>query len=87
MGVVIGVPLLTLALEGVLTELGDLAGGVVMLALIGLTALLSWYTLPHGYELWPGRLRVILGRPFVLNVPFNAVSEIRRARGIDAVNS
>lgn len=83
--VVIGVLLLTLTIASVQVGQGEPVAAAALFALTTFIALLFWSVLPRRYELRADRLRVVMGWPFAMNVPFDTIAEIRPARGIDAL--
>ena len=67
----------------VLFGTGDAMGGGILMAVTVFNTLIFWCVLPRGYEIGADRLRIVLGWPFALSVPFNTVAEIRPARPIN----
>ena len=41
-----------------------------------------WLVLPRAFEVWPDRLRIVLGWRLVWNIPLEEIGEIRPARGL-----
>ena len=80
LGLIFGTPAATLVLGIVLIVADGLGAGVGVLAVSVLTGLLCWSVVPRKYEIRPDMMRVVLGWPFALSVPFSAVAEIRPAR-------
>ena len=50
-----------------------------MLALTIFDGLLFYAIIPRRFQLFEDRLRIVLGRPFALNVPYNVIREVRPA--------
>lgn len=80
--VLIAVPLLPLVRAGFLVAAEEFQSAWVMLVVTGLVLLVLWSMLPRAFELWPDRIRIILGWPWGLNVPLNAIAEVRPAPGV-----
>lgn len=57
-----------------------IGAGVGLLAVSVLTDLLVSSVLPRKYEIRPDMIRIILGWPFMLSLPFSTIDEIRQAR-------
>ena len=64
---------------------GEKAEGGIVLGVTGLIALLLWSVLPRGFEIRSDRLRIVLGWPWSLNIPFNNITEVRTASAISAL--
>ncbi len=59
----------------------------VALAVLGVTvfdALLFYSVLPRRYQIWTDRLRIVLGRPFAVNISLATIKEAKPASGIKA---
>ena len=83
---VLAVPLVVLLVMSlVIFAAGQSLGGTIMLGVILFDVLLFWSFLPQSYEIRPEGLRIVLGWPWRLNIPFDTVAEIHPGRGSDAV--
>lgn len=84
--VVLGsVLLIDLVLGSILAGSGEIVGGLATYAAAVLSTLLLWLVIPRSYELWPERLRIILGGPLVFNIPFGTVDQIMPGAGWEAL--
>lgn len=81
----VGAVLIHPAIGAALFGTGEMVGGGVMFAVAALHALILRSYLPRWYEIRSDRLRIVLGWPFAVNIPFNTISEIRAARARDAL--
>ena len=57
-----------------------IGAGVWVLAVSVLTGLFISSVLPRKYEIRPDMIRIVLGWPFTLSLPFSTIDEIRPAR-------
>ncbi len=48
----------------------------VMLGMTVLALLALWSVSPRAFELWPDRIRVVLGWPWGVNIPLNTIAEV-----------
>jgi hypothetical protein len=78
-----GVPALTL-MVGLALLYVDQAGAVVMFAVTFFDALLFRSIMPRSIQIYPDRLRIVLGRPFSINISLSNIKEARRASGSKA---
>lgn len=81
----VGSVLVQLLIGASLFGTGEVVGGGVMFAVAALYTLILRSLLPRCYEIRTDRLRIVLGWPFAVNIPFNTVEEIRAARARDAL--
>ena len=49
-----------------------------------LVAAILWLLLPRRYELWPDRIRIVLGWRMGLNIPFEQIDDVHITRGSSA---
>ncbi len=80
--VLMALPLLPLVRAGFLVAADEFQSAWVMLVVTGLVLLVLWSMLPRAFELWPDRIRIILGWPWGLNISLNAIAEVRPAPGV-----
>ena len=59
----------------------DVAGAYVMFGVTLFDALLFNAILPRRYQIYQDRLRIVLGKPFAVNIPFSTIKEVRPASG------
>ena len=83
--IIIGVPVVILGWGILLTALGEDPAFFVVLGASVFTGLLLWTVLPRSYDLWPDRVRIVLGWGWGLNIPLDTIAEVRLARRIDAL--
>ena len=80
--VLIGVLLLPLGRAGFFMAAGEFQGTLAMLVVAGLVLLALWSVLPRAFELWPDRVRIVLGWRWGLNIPLDTIAEVQPARGV-----
>ncbi len=80
--VLIVVSLLPLGRAGLFLAADEFQWAWVMLGVTGLALLALWSGLPRAFELWPDRIRIVLGWPWGLNIPLNTIAEVRPAPGV-----
>jgi hypothetical protein len=71
-------------LPGLIMISFDLGGACVMLGLTIFDALLFYAIIPRRLQVYRDRLRIALGSPFALNLPFATIKEAREASGLRA---
>ncbi len=76
--------LLPLGRAGFLVAADEFQWAWVMLGVTGLALLALWSMLPRAFELWPDRIRIVLGWPWGLNIPLNTIAEVLPAPGVAA---
>ncbi len=62
----------------------DKTGAYVLLGVTVFDALLFYAILPKRYQIWTERVRIVLGRPFAVNIPLATIKEARSAFGSKA---
>ena len=82
--IIIGVPMVMLGWAAVLTALEEYPAVFVVLGVGAFTALLLWTVSPRSYDLWPDRIRIVLGWGWGLSIPLDTLAEVRPARRIHA---
>ena len=80
--VLIGVLLLPLGRAGFLLAAGELQLTLAMVVVAGLALLALWSGLPRAFELWPDRIRIVLGWRWGLNIPLDTIAEVQPAPGV-----
>ena len=78
-----GVLALTFAL-GILLLFDNIEAALVMFGVTAFDAVLFKALLPQRFQVFHNRLRIVLGGPLALNIPFSWIAEARPASGIDA---
>ena len=73
------------AIGAALFGTGETVGGGILMAVTVFNLLVFWSVLPRWYEIRSDRLRIVLGWPFAVNIPFNTIAEIRPARARDTL--
>ena len=62
----------------------DRTGALICFGVTVFDALLFYAILPQRYQIWTDRVRIILGRPFKINLPLSNIREARAAAGTKA---
>ena len=62
----------------------DRTGAYIFLGVTVFDALLFYAILPKRYQIWTDRVRIVLGRPFAVNIPLATIQEARSASGSKA---
>jgi len=62
----------------------DRTGALICFGVTVFDALLFYAILPQRYQIWTDRVRIVLGRPFSVNIPLPTIKEVRPAKGIKA---
>ena len=62
----------------------DLLGAVMMFGVTVFDALLFYAIIPRRYQIFQDRLRIVLGRPFAINIPLSTITEARAAPASEA---
>ena len=83
--IIVGVPTVTFTLGIAYLAIGDWDAGAALLGVGILVSAIYWSVLPRAYVVQADRLRVVLGWPWGLSLPFRTIDEIRPARWIDAL--
>ena len=73
--------LVTLVIGVILLGTGETVGGLILLAVTAFNLLVFWCVLPRWYEIRSDRLRIVLGWPFAVNIPFNTIAQIPCCQG------
>jgi hypothetical protein len=77
---------ITLVLGIVLYFLDPLSGLSMFILTIGLAALF-YCILPRSYQIYTDRLKIVLGGPFRLTIPFANIASVARVDSLSAVAS
>jgi hypothetical protein len=59
----------------------DLIGAWTMLSTTAFDGLLLYFIIPRNYQIYSDKIRIVLGKPFAINLPLNTIKEARRASG------
>ena len=59
----------------------DVVGALAMFGVTLFDALLFNAILPRRYQIYQDRLRIVLGKPFAVSVPFSTIKDVRPASG------
>ena len=62
----------------------DRTGALICFGVTVFDALLFYAILPQRYQIWTGRVRIVLGRPFSVNIPLLTIKEARPVSGVKA---
>ncbi len=46
--------------------------------------LLFYFILPRKYQIYQDKLKLVLGKPFVINIPLSTIKEVRHSSGVKA---
>ena len=79
-----GILSLTLVL-GVYLLYVDWGGAMICFGVTVFDALLFYAILPQRYQIWTDRVRIVLGRPFSVNILLSTIKEARPASGVKAL--
>ncbi len=71
---------LTLVL-GIWLLFEDIAAAIAMFGITLFDALLFRAIMPRRYQIYSDRIRIVLGGPFAVNIPFDNIAEARSASG------
>ena len=80
-----GVPTVTFTLAIAYLAIGEWDAGVALLGVAIVVCAIYWSVLPRAYVVQSDGLRIVLGWPWGLSLPFGTIDEIRPARFIDAL--
>ena len=75
-----GILVLTFIL-GIIFISQDTEAAVVMFGITLFDALLFKAILPRRFQIFQDRLRILLGGPFAINIPFSNIAEVKTASG------
>lgn len=59
-------------------------GFLVLIAEAALVGLIFYFIMPRKYQIYEDRLRIVLGTPFGVSIPFSTIKEVKRASGFKA---
>jgi len=62
----------------------DLEGTIFLAGEGFLFGLFFYFILPRKYQIFQDKLRIELGRPFAINIPFAAIREVKQANTVNA---
>ena len=81
---ILGAVLALTFILGIFLLFEDTAAAWIMFGVTLFDALLFYTVLPHRYQIFQDRLRIVLGRPFSLNISLSTIREVRPASGLKA---
>ncbi len=82
MAVFIVLLLIPLGRAGFLVAAKEFQLASVMLGVAGLVLLVLWSALPRAFELWPDRIRIVLGWSWGFSIPLSTIAEVLPASGV-----
>ena len=71
-------------IPGILLLYIDIIGAWVLLAATALEALLFYIIIPRQYQVFSDKVKIVLGGPFSINLPFSSIKEVHSASSISA---
>jgi hypothetical protein len=74
-----------LLITSIILSFDDPWNALIMFGVTAFNALLFYTILPHRYEVWSDRIRVVLGGPFAFSISFSSVAELRAGVGWNAI--
>jgi hypothetical protein len=78
----IGVPAMMLTLGILAAMTGEVGATTVVFVAFGLDCLVFWLVMPRRYEVWPDKVRVVLGWPMSWSIPMATIAEARPASAV-----
>ena len=69
---------------GIFLLSSDMLGAWICFGVTVFDAILFHAVLPRRFQIFQDRLRIVLGRPFAVNIPLSSIMEARPASGIKA---
>ena len=69
--VIIGIVLIKVDLEGTFTMIGDAA----------LVGAIFYFVMPRRFQIFEDRIKIVLARPFSINIPFSTIKELHPGSG------
>jgi hypothetical protein len=79
------VPALPLARAWFLWADATFLGASGLLVVGAVASLVLWALLPRAFELWPDRVRFVLGGPFTVSVDLDSIEGVEAAPGVRAI--
>ncbi len=71
-------------IPGIIFLYTDIIGAWVLLAATALDALLFYIIIPRQYQVFSDKVKIVLGGPFSINLPFSSIKKVRSASNISA---
>jgi hypothetical protein len=84
---VLGLVLAVTLIMGLVLLSFDKVAALVMLAITLFDTLLFYFILPRSYQIYADRLKIVLGKPWVVTIPFQDIRTVARASGSNAYGS
>ena len=78
---IVGTPLILTLVMGIVFLPFDVAGAYLMFGVTLFDAILFSAILPRRFQIYQDRLRIVLGKPFAISIPFATIKEARSAAG------
>ena len=71
-------------IPGIIFLYTDIIGAWVLLAATALDALLFYIIIPRQYQVFSDKVKIVLGSPFSINLPFSSIKKVHSASNISA---
>jgi hypothetical protein len=71
-------------IPGIILLYTDIIDAWILLAATALDALLFYVIIPRQYQVFSDKVKIVLGGPFSINLPFSSIKEVRSASSISA---
>jgi hypothetical protein len=78
----VGVPTAMLGLGVTAAVMDGGYAAVVVFVVFAIDTLVFWLVMPRRYEVWPDKVRVVLGWPVACNIPMATIAETRPASAV-----
>ena len=71
-------------IPGIILLYTDIIGSLVLLAATALDGLLFYIIIPRQYQIFSDKVKIVLGGPFSINLPFSSIIKVHSASNISA---
>jgi hypothetical protein len=71
-------------IPGIILLYTDIMGAWVLLVATALDALLFYIIIPRQYQVFSDKVKIVLGGPFSINLPFSSIKRVHSASNISA---
>ena len=71
-------------IPGIILLYTDIIGSLVLLAATALDGLLFYIIIPRQYQIFSDKVKIVLGGPFSINLPFSSINKVHSASNISA---
>lgn len=78
-----GVLALTFVL-GIILIFADMTGAIAIFLITLFDAVLFWVIVPRNYRILQDRIKIVLGGPFAMNLPFSTIDKVQASAGSKA---